>query len=82
MISAIGASYASVSFLRSLFAAVDCNDRRWMIGFIVGSAGVSVFIEKTVALLIVAGTINGLVLPLALGIHSAGRSQEKRGGSR
>ena len=53
-----------------------------MIGFIVGSAEFSVFIEKTVALLIVAGTINGLVLPLALGIHSAGRSQEKRGGSR
>ncbi|MCP5865367.1 hypothetical protein NL360_28075, partial [Klebsiella pneumoniae] len=47
-----------------------------MIGFIVGSAEFSVFIEKTVVLLIVAGTINGLVLPLALGIHSAGRSQK------
>ncbi|MDY2649377.1 MAG: hypothetical protein SOV63_11300, partial [Pyramidobacter porci] len=64
--SVIGASYTSVSFLRSLFAAVDRNYRWWMIGFICASTAINIFIARPVALLIVAGSINGLILPLAL----------------
>ena len=64
--SVIGASYTSVSFLRSLFAAVDRNYRWWMIGFICTSTAINIFIARPVALLIVAGSINGLILPLAL----------------
>ncbi len=74
--SVIGASYTSVSFLRSLFATVDRNYRWWMIGFICASTGINVFVGKPVALLIVAGSINGLILPLALGSILLGAHKE------
>ena len=65
--SVIGASYTSVSFLRSLFRTVDANYRWWMIGFICVSTAINVLVARPVTLLILAGTINGLILPLALG---------------
>ncbi|MDY3868697.1 MAG: NRAMP family divalent metal transporter, partial [Pyramidobacter sp.] len=65
--SVVGASYTSVSFLRTLFKTIDANYRWWMIGFICASTAINIFIAKPVALLIVAGSINGLILPLALG---------------
>ena len=64
--SVIGASYTSVSFLRSLFSGIDRNYRWWMIGFICASTAINIFIARPVALLIIAGSINGLILPLAL----------------
>ena len=64
--SVIGASYTSVSFLRSLFGGVDRNYRWWMIGFICASTAINIFVANPVALLIAAGSINGLILPLAL----------------
>ena len=65
--SVIGASYTSVSFLRSLFGGVDRNYRWWMIGFICASTAINIFVANPVALLIAAGSVNGLILPLALG---------------
>ena len=65
--SVIGASYTSVSFLRTLFKVIDRNYRWWMIGFICVSTAINVLVARPVALLILAGTINGLILPLALG---------------
>ncbi len=64
--SVIGASYTSVSFLRTLFSTIDRNYRWWMIGFICASTAINIFIARPVALLILAGSINGLILPLAL----------------
>lgn len=64
--SVIGASYTSISFLRSLFVTINNHVRGWMIGFIVVSTLINVFVGKPVALLIIAGSINGMILPLAL----------------
>ena len=64
--SVIGASYTSVSFLRTLFKGIDRSYRWWMIGFICASTAINVFVGNPVALLIVAGSINGMILPLAL----------------
>lgn len=64
--SVIGASYTSISFLKTLFKSVADNHRAWMIGFIVFSTLVLATIGRPVALLIFAGSINGLILPLAL----------------
>lgn len=64
--SVIGASYTSVSFLRSLFGNIDSNYRWWMIGFICASTAINIFVANPVALLIAAGSVNGLILPLAL----------------
>ena len=64
--SVIGASYTSVSFLRSLFSGIDRTYRWWMIGFICASTAINIFVANPVALLIAAGSVNGLILPLAL----------------
>lgn len=64
--SVIGASYTSISFLRTLFKSVNDKLRAWMIGFIVFSTAIFATVGKPVALLIFAGSINGLILPLAL----------------
>jgi Mn2+/Fe2+ NRAMP family transporter len=64
--SVIGASYTSISFLKTLFRSVNDHLRAWMIGFIIFSTAIFSTVGKPVALLIFAGSINGLILPLAL----------------
>jgi Mn2+/Fe2+ NRAMP family transporter len=64
--SVIGASYTSISFLKTLFRSVNDHLRAWMIGFILFSTAIFSTVGKPVALLIFAGSINGLILPLAL----------------
>lgn len=64
--SVVGASYTSISFLRTLFGSVSRQYRWWMVGFIVISTTISVTFGRPVKLLIFAGSINGLILPLAL----------------
>lgn len=64
--SVVGASYTSISFLRTLFESVSRQHRWWMVGFIVISTTIFVTLGRPVKLLIFAGSINGLILPLAL----------------
>ena len=64
--SVVGASYTSVSFLRSLFTAVDKNHRLWIIGFIVASTLIFITVGRPATLLVVVGSVNGLILPLSL----------------
>ncbi len=64
--SVVGASYTSISFLRTLFGSVSRQHRWWMVGFIVASTTLFTTLGKPVKLLIFAGSINGLILPLAL----------------
>jgi Mn2+/Fe2+ NRAMP family transporter len=64
--SVVGAAYTSVSFLRSLSPGVDRRWRAWIIGFIVGSAGVFLLVGRPVKVLILVGALNALVLPIGL----------------
>ena len=64
--SVIGASYTSISFLRTLFKTVETRLRWWMIGFIIISTTIFITVGQPVKLLIFAGSINGLILPLSL----------------
>ena len=64
--SVVGASFTSISFLQTLFKAIQRNNRWWIIGFIVTSTIVLVTVGQPVTLLIFAGSVNGLILPLAL----------------
>ena len=64
--SVVGCSYTSVSFLRTLFPVVENNYRYWIIGFICASTSILYFIGRPVTLLVLAGSINGLILPLSL----------------
>jgi Mn2+/Fe2+ NRAMP family transporter len=65
--SVVGAAYTSVSFIRSFSAKIESNYRYWIIGFIVVSTLIFVTIGQPVKLLILAGSLNGLILPITLG---------------
>ena len=64
--SVVGCSYTSVSFLRTLFPFVEQFYRYWIIGFIIASTSILTFIGRPVTLLVLAGSVNGLILPLSL----------------
>lgn len=64
--SVVGASFTSISFLETLFATIRRNSRWWIIGFIVISTAVLATVGQPVTLLIFAGSVNGLILPLTL----------------
>lgn len=66
--SVIGAAYTSVSFLRSFSSYIDSNYRYVVIAFILFSTLVFSFIGRPVNVLILVGTLNGLILPIALGV--------------
>lgn len=65
--SVIGAAYTSVSFLHSVHSSVRNHSQRWVIAFIVCSTLIYSLVGKPVQVLVVAGALNALVLPLALG---------------
>ena len=65
--SVVGAAYTSVSFLRSASAWVDRNTSRSIIAFILLSSAVFLVLGRPVKTLVLVGSINGLILPLALG---------------
>lgn len=64
--SVVGCAYTSVSFLRSLHPFIESNQRYFISAFIILCTLVFVVIGNPVQLLIYAGAINGLILPLAL----------------
>ncbi|MEX1184127.1 MAG: NRAMP family divalent metal transporter [Gemmatimonadota bacterium] len=66
--SVVGASYTSVSFLRSTTPIIDRNPRAAIIVFTVVSTAVFLVVGRPVRLLILAGAFNGLILPLSLGV--------------
>ncbi|GMB90052.1 divalent metal cation transporter [Helicobacter ailurogastricus] len=65
--SIIGAAYTSVSFLRN-FSWVRRRENTWVIGFIGVSALIFLGVGKPATLLIAAGALNGLILPLTLAV--------------
>lgn len=65
--SVVGAAYTSVSFIRTLSSVVEKYNRFFIIGFIAASTLIFVTIGKPVNLLILAGALNGLILPVTLG---------------
>lgn len=66
--SVIGSAYTSVSFLKSYSGRIRRNENWVIIGFILVSTAILVTIGQPVRLLILAGALNGLVLPLTLGV--------------
>ncbi|WP_256004118.1 NRAMP family divalent metal transporter [Pedobacter deserti] len=75
--SIIGSAYTSVSFIKTFHAKINDNENRVIIAFIIISALVFVTIGKPVKLLIMAGAINGFILPLTLLIILIAAHKEK-----
>ena len=66
--SIVGAAYTSVSFLKTLFKVVKDYENLFIISFIVASTLILIFLGKPVKLLVLAGSLNGLILPITLAI--------------
>ncbi|WP_017549407.1 NRAMP family divalent metal transporter [Salinicoccus carnicancri] len=65
--SVIGSAYTSASFLRSIHRFFDEHNNTVIVVFIVVSTVIFTFVGRPVALLILAGAFNGLILPVTLG---------------
>ena len=66
--SVIGAAYTSVSFLKTFHPVLAKYERLCISVFIIISTLVFVWIGKPRQLLLLAGLVNGLILPLALAV--------------
>ena len=66
--SVVGAAYTSVSFFKTFHPVFARYERACISGFIVLSTAIFVLIGKPTQLLVFAGAINGLILPIALAI--------------
>ncbi|KAF0815553.1 MULTISPECIES: NRAMP family divalent metal transporter [unclassified Cytobacillus] len=66
--SVVGAAYTSVSFIRTLSTNVEKYHKWVIVGFIAISTFVFVLIGKPVKILVLVGSLNGLILPIALGV--------------
>ncbi len=75
--SVIGAAYTSVSFIRTFNKKIDANYRLAIIAFIVFSTLVFIFIGKPVKVLILVGALNGLILPVTLGVLLLAASKKR-----
>lgn len=66
--SVVGAAYTSVSFLKTLIPFVGRHERQMVIAFIAFSTVVMALLGGAAQLLIIAGAVNGLILPVTLGV--------------
>lgn len=64
--SVIGSAYTSVSFIKSFSIKIREKERLVIIAFILISTFIFVLIGKPVKLLILAGVLNGFILPVTL----------------
>lgn len=66
--SVVGAAYTSVSFIRSFHPLIEKYQRYLISVVIVFSTVVFISVGKPVQLLVAAGALNGLILPLSLSV--------------
>lgn len=66
--SIIGAAYTSVSFLKTFHPAIEKHENHVIIVFIAVSTVIMLVLGQPATLLVLAGALNGLILPITLGI--------------
>ncbi len=66
--SVVGSAYTSVSFIRNFHPKITQRNREIIIGFILVSCVIYGIVGQPVKTLIVVGALNGMILPIALGI--------------
>ena len=79
--SIVGSAYTTASFLGAVTPRVAARPTAVILGFIALSAAVFVTVGRPVSLLILAGALNGLILPASLGalLLAANRRDLMRG---
>ena len=66
--SIIGAAYTSVSFLKTFHSSIAKHENLVIIAFIAVSTIIMLLLGQPATLLVLAGALNGLILPITLGI--------------
>ena len=66
--SVVGAAFTSVSFLKTFHAKLEKNNNYLVIGFMLISTVIFLFVGQPVKLLVWAGTVNGFILPVGLSL--------------
>ena len=66
--SVIGAAYTSVSLITGFSPAIARHRNWWVIGFIAVSTAVLATVGRPAQILVLVGTLNGLILPISLGL--------------
>lgn len=66
--SVIGAAYTSVSFIKTFSPFIEKFQKWFIISFIIISTTVFVIVGQPVKILVLVGSLNGLILPIALGV--------------
>jgi Mn2+/Fe2+ NRAMP family transporter len=69
--SVVGSSYTSISFLRSLGPAAERHWPRLVVAFVALSTVIFLIVGRPVRVLIAVGALNGLILPISLGVMLA-----------
>ncbi|MCC9023403.1 NRAMP family divalent metal transporter [Bacillus nakamurai] len=65
--SVIGAAYTSVSFFKTFSPKIEKHSRGIIIGFIIVSTLIFISVGQPAKILVFVGSLNGLILPIALG---------------
>lgn len=65
--SIIGAAYTSVTFLKTFSKVIERNENKVIIIFIAVSTLIMLLVGNPAGLLVLAGALNGLILPITLG---------------
>lgn len=66
--SVVGAAYTSVSFIRTFNPLLEKYHKWIIVGFITVSTIVFLLVGQPVKILVLVGSLNGLILPIALGV--------------
>lgn len=66
--SVVGSAFTSISFLKTLHPVFEKNHRSTTLVFIIISTIIFVLIGKPVTILVLAGALNGFILPFSLGL--------------
>lgn len=74
--SVVGSAYTSVSFLQFSNNS-STSSQKWLTTFVVLSLLIFIFWGKPVTVLLLAGAVNGFILPVALGIILLAARQKK-----
>ena len=75
--SVVGAAFTSVSFLKTLHPFIAKNEKWFVVGFIAFSTAMMVIVGNAAQLLIIAGAVNGLILPISLSCMLAASKSKK-----
>ena len=74
--SVVGNSYMAISLIKTLFPVVARNEKAWCVGFIIFTTLGTVLMNMPILLLMLAGLVNSIILPIVLATMLAATRQK------